>query len=89
VVNGCSSSTCIQPWRNVKTIQGKCWWTSKGINQLIGRGLGLTSTTTYQNNKAIREVGSSKGRSIPHCETNQCHGFPIQASKFYENPSYV
>jgi hypothetical protein len=46
-------------------------------------------TTTYQNNKAIKEVGLSKARSIPHCETKQCHGFPIQASKFYDNPSYV
>jgi hypothetical protein len=49
----------------------------------------LASTTTCQNNKAIREVGSSKVRSIPHCETNQCCGFPTQASKFYENPSCV
>jgi len=61
----------------------------KGINHLKGWGLSLASITTYQNNKAIREVGLSKVRSILHCETNQCHGFPIQASKFYENPSYV
>jgi hypothetical protein len=40
--------------------------------------------TTYQNNKAIREVGSLEAMPIPHCETNQCHGFPTQASKFYE-----
>jgi len=44
---------------------------------------------TYQNNKAIRKVGSSKARSIPYCEANQCHGFPIQAFRFYENPSHV
>ncbi len=45
--------------------------------------------TTYHDNKAIKEVGSLKARSILHCETNQCHGFLIQASKLYENPSYV
>ncbi len=89
MVNGCLSSTHIQPWKSVKTIQGKCWWTSKGIRHLKGRGLGLASITTYQNNKAIKEVGLSKAMSIPHCETNHCHGFPIQASKFYDNPSYV
>jgi hypothetical protein len=45
--------------------------------------------TTYHDNKAIKEVGSLKARSIIHCETNQCRGFLTQASKFYENPSYV
>jgi hypothetical protein len=45
--------------------------------------------TTYQNNKAIREVGSLEARSIPHRETNQCNRFPIQAFKFYDNPSCV
>jgi hypothetical protein len=45
--------------------------------------------TTYQDNKAMREVGSSKARSIPNCETNQCHGFPTQTSRFYENPFRV
>jgi hypothetical protein len=45
--------------------------------------------TTYQNIKAIRKVGSSKARSIPHCETNQCYGFPTQVFRFYENPSCV
>jgi hypothetical protein len=49
---------------------------------------GLTLTTTYQN-KAIREVRSSQAKSILHCETNQCHDFPTQVSKFYENPFYV
>ncbi len=49
----------------------------------------MTLTTTHQNNKAIREVGSLKARSIFHCETNQCHGFLTQTSKIYENPSYV
>jgi hypothetical protein len=44
---------------------------------------------TYQNNKVFRIVGSSKARSIPHCETNQCSGFPTQTFRFYENPSYV
>jgi len=44
---------------------------------------------TYQNNKVFREVGSSKARSIPHRETNQCSGFPTQSSRFYENSSYV
>jgi hypothetical protein len=45
--------------------------------------------TTYQDNKAIKEVGSSKARSIIHCETNQCHDFLIQAFRLYENPSCV
>jgi len=45
--------------------------------------------TTYQNNKAIKKVGSLEARSIPHCKTNQWHGFPTQVFKFYENPSYV
>jgi hypothetical protein len=49
----------------------------------------LASTTTYQNNKAIGEVGSSEARSIPHFETNQCCGFPTQTSRFYENPFCV
>ncbi len=41
------------------------------------------------NNKAIKEVRSLEVKSILHCETNQCRGFPTQASKFYENPFYV
>jgi hypothetical protein len=45
--------------------------------------------TTYQDNKAIKEVGSLEAMSIIHCETNQCHDFLIQAFKFYENPSCV
>jgi hypothetical protein len=44
--------------------------------------------TTFQNNKAIKEVKSSKARSILHCETNQCHDFPIEVFRFYENPFY-
>jgi hypothetical protein len=57
--------------------------------ELQGWGPSLASTTTYENNKAIKEVGSSEGRSKPHCKTNQCCGFPTQASRFYENPSCV
>jgi hypothetical protein len=72
-----------------KWYKGECWWTSKGTTQLQGWGLGLVSMTTYQKNKTIKEVGSFKARSILHCETNQCHGFPIQVSKFYENSSCV
>jgi len=49
----------------------------------------LALTTTYQDNKAIKKVGSLEARSIPHWETNQCHGFPTQVSRFYENPSCV
>ncbi len=69
--------------------KGECWWTSKGTTQLQGWGLGLVSTTTYQNNKTIRKVGSSKVKSICHCETYKCHGFPTQDFKFYDNPSCV
>jgi hypothetical protein len=69
--------------------KGECWWTSKATTQLQGWGPGLVSMTTYQNNKTITEVGSSKAISIIHCETNQCHAFPIQVFKFYENPSCV
>jgi hypothetical protein len=48
-----------------------------GKNNLASRWeLGLASMTTYFNNKAIIKVGSSNVRSIPHYETNQCHGFP-------------
>jgi hypothetical protein len=43
----------------------------EGITQLQGRGPGLVSTITYQDNKAIRDFGLSKARSIPHCELNQ------------------
>jgi hypothetical protein len=50
--------------------------------QLQSWGPILVLTTTYQNNKAIKEVGSSEAKSIPHYETNQCHGFPTKASKF-------
>ncbi len=65
------------------------WWTLEGTTKVQGWGPCLASTATYQNNKAIREVGSSKARSILHYETNQCHGLPTQASRFYENPSCV
>jgi hypothetical protein len=54
-----------------------------------GRGPSLVSMTTYQDNKAIKEVGSLKARSILQCETNQCHDFLTQVFKFYENPSCV
>jgi len=47
--------------------------------------LGLASTITYQNNKAIKKVKSSKAKFILHCEINHYHGFPIQASWFYDN----
>jgi hypothetical protein len=57
--------------------------------ELQGWGPNLASITTYENNKAIKEIGSSEARCNPHCKTNQCCGFPIQASKFYENPSCV
>jgi hypothetical protein len=55
------------------------------ITQLQGQGPNLASTTTYQDNKTIREVGSLKVRFIPHCETNQFCGFSTEASRFYEN----
>ncbi len=61
----------------------------KGTIELQGSGPSLALMITYQNNKVIREVESSEVRSILHCKTNQCHGFPTQASRFYENPSYV
>jgi hypothetical protein len=44
----------------MKAIQGECCWTLEGTTQLQGRGPSLVSMTTYQDNKAIREVGSSK-----------------------------
>jgi hypothetical protein len=69
-------------------MQEECWWTLKRITQFQGRGLCLALTTTYQNNKANKKVGSLEARSIPHCETNH-YGFLIQDSKFYENPSCV
>jgi hypothetical protein len=58
-------------------------------NFKVGDHVWLQPQHTYQNNKAIREVGSSKVRSIPHDETNQCCGFPTQVSRFYANPSCV
>jgi hypothetical protein len=61
----------------------------KRNNLVSSWGPSLASTKTYQNNKAIKEVGSSKVKFNIHYETNQCCGFPIQASKFYENPSCV
>ncbi len=59
------------------------------LNFKVGRGPSVALMTTYQDNKTIREMGSSKARSNFHCEINQCCGFPVQAFKFYENPSYV
>jgi hypothetical protein len=44
--------------------------------ELQGWGLGLASTTTYENNKAIKEVGSLEARSNPHCKINYCCDFP-------------
>jgi hypothetical protein len=38
----------------------------EGTTQLQGWGLNLVSTTTYQDNKAIKEVGSLDVRSIFH-----------------------
>jgi len=51
----------------------------KGTTQLKGWRPNLASTTTYQNNKAIREIKSSKARSLnlvlkkwyPNCEYAQ------------------
>ncbi len=60
----------------------------KEITQFQGRVLGLASTT-YYDNKAIKEVGSLKAKSIFHCETNKCCGFPIWVSRFSKNPSCV
>jgi hypothetical protein len=57
--------------------------------ELQGWGPGLALTTTYENNKAIKEVGPLEARSNPHCKTNQCCDFPTQAFRFYENPSCV
>jgi hypothetical protein len=37
--------------------------------QLQGWGPSLASMTTYQDNKAIKKVKSSKARSIPHLQT--------------------
>jgi len=39
--------------------------------------------------KAIKKVRSLKVRCLSHYETNQCHGIPIQAFMFYDNPFYV
>ncbi len=60
----------------------------EGTTQLQGQGPSFASTT-YQDNKVIRKLGSVVTRSIFHYETNQCLGFPIQVYRFYENPSYV
>jgi len=38
----------------------------------------LASTITYQDNKAIKEVGSLETKSILNCEINQCHGFQLK-----------
>jgi hypothetical protein len=46
-------------------------------NPTSSQRLGLASTTTYQDNKAIRKVGSLEARFIFHYETNQCSGFLI------------
>ncbi len=67
----------------------ECLWTSNGTTQFQSRKPSLVSTTTYQNNKTIREVRSSKDKSISHCETNHCHGFRTKASRFYENSSCI
>jgi hypothetical protein len=58
----------------------------KGTTQFQGWVLGLASTT-YYDNKAIRIVGSLEAKSIVHCETNKCCGFPIWVSRFSKNPS--
>jgi hypothetical protein len=36
-----------------------------------------------------KKLDHQKVKSIPQCEINQCCGFPTQASRLYENPSYV
>jgi hypothetical protein len=38
--------------------------------------------TTYQNNKAIGEVGSSNVRSIPHCEIINAMAFQLKFPSF-------
>jgi hypothetical protein len=61
-------------------------------NNLVSRSktwFALVSTITYEDNKAMRKVGSLKVRSILDCEINQCHGFLTQASKLCENPFNV
>jgi hypothetical protein len=70
-------------------IQEECWWILERTTKFQGQGPCLTLTTTYQDKKAIRKVGSLEARSIPHCETNKCCGFLTQDSKFYENPFCV
>jgi hypothetical protein len=52
----------------------------EGTTRLQGQGSSLTSTTTYQNNKTIKKVGSSKVRSILHCETNNVVVFQLKLS---------
>jgi hypothetical protein len=47
----------------------------KKTTHLQGQGPSVVSPMTYQENKAIREVGLSKVKSILHCETNQHRGF--------------
>jgi hypothetical protein len=61
----------------------------KRNNPVSSWGPSLASTKTYQNNKAIKEVGSSKVKSNIHYETNQCCGFPIQAYHMFTIPGRI
>jgi hypothetical protein len=50
----------------------------KGTTQLQGGGSGLASMTTYQDKKAIREVGLVEFRFIPHCEQINAMAFQLK-----------
>ncbi len=65
------------------------WMNSKRNNPISRSGtwLGFNNNVSKQQNHQRND--SSKVRSIFHCETNQCYGFPTQTSSSYENPSYV
>jgi hypothetical protein len=46
-------------------------------NNLVSRlGTMFNFNENISKQQGHQKVGSSKTRSIPHCETNQCHGFP-------------
>jgi hypothetical protein len=50
----------------------------KRTTQLQDGGPSLASMTTYQDNKAIREVGSVDVRFIPHCEQINAIAFQLK-----------
>jgi len=52
-------------------------------------GIRFDFDNNISKHKAIRKVRSLKVRCLSHYETNQCHGIPIQAFMFYDNPFYV